>query len=92
MYDGIGTKRSHLALPKVPKYFFDLHNNFPSFDEIGQDLPNDEAAWREATTYAGEVLRDMDGKMRPGHEWALDVTDENRSLLFHIKIGTKKAE
>jgi hypothetical protein len=67
-----------------------LHDNFPSLNEVGEELPNDEAAWREATTTAGEIFKNVDGKMRPGQEWELDVTDQNRNPLFLIHITTKR--
>jgi hypothetical protein len=31
---------------------------------MGEELPNDEAAWREATI-AAKIFRDVDGKMPP---------------------------
>jgi hypothetical protein len=35
-----------------------VHNVPPKIDDVGEELPDDEAAWREATVYAGEVLKD----------------------------------
>lgn len=37
---------------RVEKAFFHVHNVAPSKDEQGEELPDDEAAWREATTLA----------------------------------------
>ncbi|WP_409411417.1 DUF6894 family protein [Bradyrhizobium manausense] len=31
------------------RYFFYVHNVAPCKDEQGEELPDDEAAWREAT-------------------------------------------
>ena len=64
----------------------------PALDEVGQELPNDEAAWREATSLAGAIFKELDGKMRPGQDWVLDVADQNRKPIFHIRISTKKLE
>ena len=74
----------------MPRYFFNVHNIPPKIDDIGEELPNDEAAWREATVYAGEVLKDVDGRIRPGEDWAFEVTDQNQSQLFSIRISTEK--
>lgn len=74
----------------MPRYFFDVYNISPSVDHIGQELPNDEAAWREATVFAGELFKDVDGKMRPGQAWELRVADGSRSPLFHIQINTQR--
>ena len=62
----------------MQRYFFNVHNVQPSTDEIGEELPNDDAAWKEATMIAGEFLKDIDGKFRPGQEWSLEVTDEGQ--------------
>ena len=74
----------------MPRYFFDVHDSSPRMDEVGEELPNDEAAWREATTTAGEIFKDVNGKMQPGQDWELDVADQDRNPLFLIHISTKK--
>jgi hypothetical protein len=55
----------------MPKYFFHVHNVAPSADDQGEELADDEAAWREATSYAGALFKDIDGKFRPGQEWSI---------------------
>ena len=52
----------------MPRYFFNIHHDDVELDPEGQDLPDQDAAWEEATTAAGEILRDLDGKLRPGHD------------------------
>jgi hypothetical protein len=47
----------------MPKYFFHVHNVAPNADQEGEELPDDEAAWREATSYAGALLNDIDEKV-----------------------------
>jgi hypothetical protein len=74
----------------VSRYFFQVHNIPPKLDEIGEELPNDEAAWREATIAAGSIFKDVNGRMRPDQEWALEVTDQTKTPLFQIRISTKK--
>jgi Domain of unknown function (DUF6894) len=74
----------------MPRYFFDVHDNSPSLEEVGEELPNDEAAWHEATITAGEIFKNIDGKIRPGQKWSLDVADQNRNPLFLIRISTKR--
>ena len=39
---------------------------------------------------AGEIFKDVDGKLRPGQEWALEVTDEAGSPLYSIRIEAKQ--
>ncbi|MCP3401958.1 hypothetical protein NLM25_33315 [Bradyrhizobium sp. CCGB01] len=53
-------------------------------------MPDDEAAWHNATIFAGEVFKDIDGRFRPGQEWSLEVTDEAGKPIFLINIGSRK--
>ena len=46
----------------MARYFFPVHNEGPTPDTEGEDLPNDEAAWRKATLIAGELFKDIDSK------------------------------
>lgn len=48
-----------------------------------------QEAWHEASTSTGEILREMDGKMQPGLDWRMDVTDEAGQLIYRF---TFKAE
>jgi hypothetical protein len=70
----------------MPRYYFNIHNVTPSTDDVGEELPDNEAAWRQATIVAGEIFKDMDGKFRPGHDWVLEVTGEARKPIYVIKM------
>ncbi|HYD66150.1 MAG TPA: hypothetical protein VED21_11775 [Azospirillum sp.] len=59
---------------------------------MGEEFPDDEAAWKAATLFAGDLFRDIDGKFRPGQEWSIEVTDEASRPLFHIFISSKKRQ
>ncbi|MBU6464852.1 MAG: hypothetical protein KGL35_27895 [Bradyrhizobium sp.] len=74
----------------MPRYFFDFHNCLLGRDEIGEELPDDAAAWREATIFAGQLFKEIDGKLGPGDGWKLSVTDQDRTPLFLIDISTTK--
>ena len=68
-------------------YTFSFHQAGQLDGEPGTiDLPNDAAAWEEMTTAAGEMLRDLDGNLRPGHEWAVEVRREGGQLLYRVRI------
>lgn len=73
----------------MPRYFFNVHNVRPSTDNDGEELPNNEAAWHEATLIAGEIFKDIDGNFRPEQEWSLEVADEQRKPLYIIRITSK---
>jgi hypothetical protein len=74
----------------MPRYFFNVHGVRQSADYEGEELPDDETAWDEATIIAGELFRDIDGRFQPGQEWTLEVTDDQRQSLYFINISAKK--
>ncbi|MGY4622803.1 hypothetical protein ACVWY3_000559 [Bradyrhizobium sp. USDA 4486] len=73
----------------MPLYYFNVQDVAPHADYEGEELPDDEAAWREATRYAGALLNDIDGKFRPGQEWRLEVKDVAGRLVHTICISSK---
>ena len=74
----------------MPRYFFHVHSATPSHDEVGEDLPDDETAWRSATRFVGDAMRDTDGTFRPGQDWSVEVTNEARKPIYFITIGSRK--
>lgn len=74
----------------MPRYFFDVHHDTIQIDREGEDLPDKHAAWKEATITAGQILQSLDGKLKPGHDWKMEVTDEFRELLFVLHISAQK--
>jgi hypothetical protein len=78
------------AFSLMPRYFFNVHDERSNLDTEGEELPNDEAAWRKATIVAGEMFRNIDGKFRPGQEWRLEVTDERRNPLYIIRLHAEE--
>jgi hypothetical protein len=46
----------------MPRYYFNVLNTSPTIiDDVGEELPDKEAAWRQATITAGEIFKDVDG-------------------------------
>jgi hypothetical protein len=74
----------------VPKFFFNVRYDGDRQDTEGEELPDADAAWREATIVAGEVFKDIDGRFRPGQELRLQVTDEQRKPLYVIRVTAEK--
>jgi hypothetical protein len=74
----------------MPRYFFNVHDVEPSTDDHGEELLDDEAAWREATYFAGGVLKDIDGKFRPGQCWSIEVMNEAGRAIYCLRIEAKK--
>lgn len=73
----------------MPRYFFHVHDVAPTTDDLGEDLPDDEAAWHEATRFAGELFKDIDGRLRPGQGWSLEVTDAAGRSVYCIRIESQ---
>jgi len=72
----------------MPRYYFNIRtgDQLSDRDDLGEELPDQEAAWEIATRYAGESLRDLDGDLRPGNDWQLEVQAENGARVFQILI------
>jgi hypothetical protein len=73
----------------MPKYFFNVYHERSDTDEVGEELPDQQAAWREATITAGQLLQSLGGKLQPGCDWRLEVTDESANPLFLICVSAK---
>ena len=76
----------------MPRYFFNVYYDRAELDEEGEELPDMQAAWREATMTAGQIIQDLDGKFRPGKEWRLEVTDEFANPLYVIYVSADRAK
>jgi hypothetical protein len=76
----------------MPKYYFNVHNISPSVDDMGEELPDHEAAWLEATLLAGDIFKDIGRKFRPGQHWTVEVTDDAREPVYLIQIEGRQAK
>jgi len=50
----------------MPRYFFNVFYGPSNVDVIGEDLPDEQAAWHEGTRVAGELFHDLDGGFSRG--------------------------
>jgi hypothetical protein len=75
----------------MPRYFFNVFDGRNQVDSDGEELPDKHAAWAEATATAGAILRDMDGRLKPGSTWRMEVTDEFRNPLYVIHIHAEQS-
>lgn len=74
----------------MPRYFFHIHHEQYLPDREGEELPDKHAAWKEATVTAGQILQDIDGKLKPDHEWCMEVADEFQNTLFVLRVSAQK--
>ena len=61
-----------------------MYHQRPALDEEGEELPNGQAAWREATMTAGQIITTS------GVEWRMEVTDAFTNRLYVIKLHVEK--
>lgn len=74
----------------MPKFHFHVDDGTLVADGDGTDLPDLEAAQSEAVKAAGELLRELDGRLWQGDKtWLMHVTDENDTLLFSLNFSAK---
>ncbi|WP_408918042.1 DUF6894 family protein [Bradyrhizobium arachidis] len=66
----------------MSRYYFDIENGYPYRDNVGEDLPDDRAAWRTAT----RLTRDIESNLLPGGAWSLEVRDRREKLIFRITV------
>ena len=80
----------------MPLYFFNFSRSPKPescpFKNDGLELVDNDAAWEEATTACGEKLREIDGGLRPGDGWKMEVTDAGGKAIFALKFTTESSE
>ncbi|MBB4366779.1 hypothetical protein GGD65_007853 [Bradyrhizobium sp. CIR18] len=74
----------------MPKYFFHVTHERIEIDSEGEELPDKHAAWKEATVMAGQTLQGIDGKLVPGRDWKMEVTDEFQNTIYVLHIRAER--
>ena len=73
----------------MPHYYFEVTRDGNSVaPSEGIDLPDIEAAWEEATVAFGQLVRDLDGTIKIGTDWAIEIQDDQRRPLRFISVST----
>ena len=68
----------------MPRFHFNVHDGTNIPDVEGAELPNLDAARREAVKLSGALLRDHADQFWTGEQWTMDVTDERGLILFSL--------
>jgi hypothetical protein len=68
----------------LPRYYFDVDGLPPALDATGEDFRGDEQAWYEATQFAGQLFKDVDGNYGPAKngDWLSPMLIETSSTPF----------
>jgi len=68
----------------MARYFFHIDGESPYRDEIGVELADDRAAWREAK----QLARDIEDHLSPGRHWHLLVC-EGETPVYRVAVTTE---
>jgi hypothetical protein len=66
------------------RYFFHVHDGTYLADIEGTELPDDDAARREAMAAGVDFLKDMGEKVWSGNVWQMRVEDETGKDVFSL--------
>jgi len=76
----------------VPRYFFNVHDGKDLPDTEGVELPNRDAAHREAFHTAGEMLKAADRTFLKGDVWEMHVTDEVGKTVCRLRFSAEDCD
>jgi hypothetical protein len=69
------------------RYFFEISQNGLRADRTdGLTFPDKVAAWEEASVSCCEIIREMKGKIEPGLDWRMEVTDESGQAIYRLRF------
>lgn len=75
----------------MPHFYFRIVDSLNTeMKNDGLELADKYAAWAEATTACGELLKDLDGALKPGDKWQMQVKDEAGRDLYELEFRTKE--
>ena len=74
----------------MPKYHFIIAQD-DVIHRDGFELPDMNAAWHEATKTCGEMIRDLDGSLKPDSRWALTIQDRRANLSGRLRSSPRMA-
>jgi hypothetical protein len=74
----------------MARYFFNIsQGELPRQADEGMELADDEAAWEEATAACGEMIKELDGKLKAGPEWRMEVTNESGAVVYRLRFSAE---
>jgi hypothetical protein len=76
----------------VARYFFNVHDGHDLPDHGGTELPNRDAAHRQAIVAAGEMLRELEREFLASDVWEMHVTDEAGKTVCRLKFSAEDCD
>jgi hypothetical protein len=75
----------------MPRFFFNVHDGKDLTDNEGTDLPDANAARNEAVSFAGSLLRELNGEFWLSQDWHIRVTDDAGETVCALRFSTEPA-
>ena len=75
----------------MPRYHFNVFDRDGTPDLDGTELPNHNAARREAIRLAGALLEQEGERLGLGEDWRMEVTDGTGLILFRLDFPVIEA-
>ncbi len=69
----------------MPRYFFHVFDGHSHQDKTGEEMQDDQVAWRGAI----ELARSIEEALLPGERWSLQVLDGD-APVFRTEVSTQK--
>jgi hypothetical protein len=76
----------------MPRYFFNVHDGKDLPDHRGTELPDREAARREAMFAAGEMLKETGQDFLRDDVWEMHVTDEVGATICRLRFSAEDSD
>jgi hypothetical protein len=76
----------------MPRYYFHVRDGVAFNDDVGTELPDEDAARAEAVRSSGEMLRDVGGRFWNSDEWLMSVVDESGAHVCGLRFSAKRGE
>ncbi len=76
----------------MTRYFFDVLHHGAQPDLEGHEFADIRAARMAAVRLSGEMIKEIDGKFWDAPTWQLEVTGQDRKLLFTLTFSAEEHE
>jgi len=71
----------------MPRYFFRItHGQFSGAADLGVELADRDAAWKEITSICGDLLGSITRKLMQNAEWQMELLDQSKAPVFRIRL------
>ncbi|KNY24501.1 hypothetical protein [Methylobacterium sp. ARG-1] len=75
----------------MPRFFFNIYDSVSLPDDMGTELADWQEARIQTIEFAGEVIKDEAKRIALGEDWRIEVTDEQKLVLFRFDFISQEA-